>query len=79
LNYVTIIPYLPGITKVSKFHLPKVSLSKFARLYKTNSTLFFFCRFNPRWIEALSAGIGGYFWHLVEKEAKAFPAARDIC
>lgn len=40
LKYVTIIPYLPGIRKVSVVDILKVSLSKFTRHYKTNT---FFC------------------------------------
>ena len=37
LKYVTIIPYLPGIRKVLVLYVLKVSLSKFAGLYKTNN------------------------------------------
>lgn len=37
LKYVTIIPYLAGIRKVLVLYVLKVSLSKFARLYKANN------------------------------------------
>lgn len=37
--YVTLIPYLPGVRKVSVFCVVKVSLSKFARLLNKQRSL----------------------------------------
>lgn len=77
LKYVTIIPYLSGIRKVSVLYILKVSLSKFARLWKTNN-IFFPCLNQRRMELSLSSDIGDCFQYLVKREGPFFPAARGV-